>query len=128
MSSDIQETQVAKMMTAVVNLQSIGTNVQADISKLANAAAEQDKLAKAQLKDADRAGRLVATIQSQALDMRYFFLKATTSSEEGALRKTLLSAAKARREIDKLKKIELTHLDPWLLITFPKCPILWWRS
>ncbi len=115
MSSDIQETQVAKMMTAVVNLQSIGTNVQADISKLANAAAEQDKLAKAQLKDADRAGRLVATIQSQALNMRYFFVKATTSSEEGALRKTLLSAAKARREIDKLKKIELTHLDPWAL-------------
>ncbi|GHB43194.1 hypothetical protein GCM10007094_35790 [Pseudovibrio japonicus] len=117
MSSDIQETQVAKMMTAVVNLQSIGTSVQADISKLAQAAAEQDKLAKAQLKDADRAGRLVAMIQGQALDMRYFFVKATTSSEEGAMRKTLLSAAKARREITKLQKIELTHLDPKVLAT-----------
>lgn len=117
MSSDIQETQVAKMMTAVVNLQSIGTSVQADISKLAQAAAEQDELAKAQLKDADRAGRLVAMIQEQSLNMRYFFVKATTSSEEGALRKTLLSAAKARREIGKLQKIELTHLDPKVLAT-----------
>ncbi|MFS8184309.1 methyl-accepting chemotaxis protein [Pseudovibrio denitrificans] len=115
MATDIQESQIAKMMSAVANLQAIGKKVQADISKIATSAAEQDTLAKEQLKEADKAGRLVATIQSQALNMRYFFVKATTSSEEGALRKTLLSAAKARREIKKLQKIELSHLDPKVL-------------
>ncbi|KZL12762.1 Methyl-accepting chemotaxis protein CtpH [Pseudovibrio sp. Ad26] len=115
MSTDIQESQVAKMMSAVANLQMIGKKVQADISKIAASATEQDKLAKEQLKEADKAGRLVATIQSQALNMRYFFVKATTSSEEGALRKTLLSAAKARREIKKLQKIQLSHLDAKVL-------------
>ncbi len=115
MSTDIQESQISKMRSAVANLQAIGKSVQADISKTATSAAEQDKLAKEQLKDADKAGRLVATIQSQALNMRYFFVKATTSSEEGALRKTLLSAARAHREIKKLQEIQLSHLDPKVL-------------
>lgn len=115
MSTDIQESQIAKMMSAVAKLQVIGKKVQTDISKIAASATEQDKLAKEQLKEADKAGRLVATIQSQALNMRYFFVKATTSSEEGALRKTLLSAAKARREIKKLQKIQLSHLDAKVL-------------
>ncbi|KZL18639.1 Methyl-accepting chemotaxis protein 4 [Pseudovibrio axinellae] len=112
MASDIQESQIAKMMSAVANLQAIGKKVQADISKLASETNEQDNLARAQLKDADKAGRLVAGIQSQALNMRYYFVKATTTSEEGALRNTLLNAAKARRDIKKLQAIELAYLGP----------------
>ncbi|SDQ20162.1 HAMP domain-containing methyl-accepting chemotaxis protein [Pseudovibrio sp. Tun.PSC04-5.I4] len=115
MAVDIQESQVAKMLSAVSNLQGIGTKVQTDITKVSAAADKQEELAKAQMKQADKAGRIVASIQSQALNMRYFFLKAATSSEEGALRKTLISAAKARREIKKLQKIELSHLEPKVL-------------
>ncbi len=115
MATDIQESQIARMLKSIASLQAIGIKMQTDISKIATEVAEQDRLARDQLKEADKAGRLVAIIQSQALNMRYFFMKATTSSEEGTLRKTLISAAKTRREINKLKKIQLTHLDPKVL-------------